>query len=56
MSTNTIVHQWLRFKLKSVFPCCTLTSDRHAEEETPNKATEKRNKETSQSSAYFHSS
>lgn len=51
-----ILHQRLRLKLKSVWPCCTMTPDRHAEEETPNKATEKDNKETSQSSAYFPSS
>ncbi len=39
-----------------VWPCCTVTSDRHAEGETPNKPTEKRNKETLQSSTHLPSS
>lgn len=48
MSTNTAPHLSLRVKRKPVWPCCTVTSDRHAEGETPNIPTEKRNKETPQ--------
>lgn len=46
MSTNMIIMLSPQVKLKPVWPCCTVTSDRHAEGETPNKATEKRHKET----------
>lgn len=38
-------HLSLQVKSKLVWPCCTATSDRHAGGETPNTATETRNKE-----------
>lgn len=56
MSTNMILHLSLQVKLKPVWPCCTVTSDRHAEGETPNIPTEERNKETLQRSTYLPSS
>lgn len=39
--------------LNPVWLCCVVTSDRHAEGETPNKPTENHHKETLQSSPKF---
>lgn len=55
MSTHMILHLSPQVKLKPVRPLCTVTSDRHAEGETPNIPTSQRNNETLQSTTYLPS-
>lgn len=53
-STNTTPLLCLQVKLEPVWPCCTATSDRHAEGETLNMPTQNGNKETLKSSTEVH--
>ena len=53
MSTNMIHYQSPKVKLNPAWPCCTATSDRHTEGETPNKPTENIHKETPKSPMFL---
>lgn len=56
MSTNMILHLSLQVTAAPVWLCGMMTSDCHAEGETPNTATEEGHKETLKPAAYLPNS